>query len=48
MRKLSIITLAIALLGISFSCSKESLDPTLAQSKILKESINTTEDLQTL
>jgi|LSQX01.2.fsa_nt_gb hypothetical protein len=48
MRKLSIITLAIALLGISFSCSKESLDPTLAQSKILKESINTSEDLYVL
>ncbi|HOP58789.1 MAG TPA: RagB/SusD family nutrient uptake outer membrane protein [Bacteroidales bacterium] len=48
MRKLYIITLAVALLGISFSCSKESLDPTLAQSKILKESINTSEDLYVL
>lgn len=48
MRKLSIIILAIALLGITFSCTKDNLEPTLAQSKILKVSINTTEDLQNL
>ncbi|MBN1132497.1 MAG: RagB/SusD family nutrient uptake outer membrane protein [Bacteroidales bacterium] len=46
MRKITIITLAIALLGISYSCSKDSLEPTLAQSKSVETSINTAEDLQ--
>jgi len=48
MRKLSIIILAIALLGITFSCTKDDLEPTLAQSKNILVSINTTEDLLTL
>lgn len=48
MRKLSTIILAIALLGITFSCSKDNLEPTLAQSKNARVAINTTEDLQTL
>ena len=46
MRKINIIILALALLGISYSCSKDSLEPTLAQSKSVETSINTAEDLQ--
>ncbi|MGB8489434.1 MAG: RagB/SusD family nutrient uptake outer membrane protein [Bacteroidales bacterium] len=47
MRK-TIIFLAIALAGLLFSCSKDSLDPTLAQSKSVETSINTAEDLKGL
>jgi hypothetical protein len=46
MRKIIYLTLAVALLGITFSCSKDSLDPTLAQSKSVETSIRTAEDLQ--
>jgi hypothetical protein len=45
MRKI-IILLAIILVGLTYSCSKESLDPTLAQSKDFQTSINVLEDLQ--
>jgi len=47
MRKIIIIS-AIALTGILFSCSKESLEPTLAQAKAVETSIRTAEDLQGL
>ncbi|NSW94595.1 MAG: RagB/SusD family nutrient uptake outer membrane protein [Bacteroidales bacterium] len=47
MRK-AIIFSIIALTGILFSCSKDSLDPTLAQSKAVETSIRTVEDLQGL
>jgi hypothetical protein len=45
MRKI-IIILAILLVGFIYSCTKESLDPTLAQSKSVETSISTAEDLQ--
>ncbi len=45
MRKIIILS-AIALMGVLFSCSKESLEPTLAQAKAVETSIRTAEDLQ--
>ncbi|NMD03454.1 MAG: hypothetical protein GYA71_09305, partial [Bacteroidales bacterium] len=45
MRKIIIIS-AIVLLGISFSCSEDYLEPTLAQEKAVETSIKTTEDIQ--
>src|SRR4030066_179833 len=45
MRKI-IILFAIMLVGFLYSCTKESLDPTLAQSKAVETSIRTVEDLQ--
>jgi len=45
MRK-TIIILAIAITGVLFSCSKDYLEPTLAQSKAVETSINSVEDIQ--
>lgn len=47
MRKTTII-FVIALMGLFISCNKDSLDPTLAQSKAVETSIRTVEDLQGL
>ncbi len=47
MRKTTII-LVIALMGLFISCNKDTLDPTLAQSKAVETSIRTVEDLQGL
>lgn len=47
MRKIIIIS-AIALTGILFSCTKDALEPTLAQAKAVETSIRTAEDLQGL
>jgi len=48
MRNTIITILAIALTGVLFSCTEDALEPTLAQSKSVETSINTTEDLQGL
>ena len=45
MRKINIIV-AIALVGLFTSCSKDSLNPSLEQDKTVETSINTAEDLQ--
>jgi len=44
----TIIIFVIALTGVLFSCTKDALDPTLAQAKSVETSINTVEDLQGL
>jgi hypothetical protein len=41
-----IIIMIVALVGMFISCSKDNLDPTLAQSKSVETSIQTVEDLQ--
>ena len=49
MKKIIYTVFTIALLvGVLSSCSKESLDPTLAQSKAVEGSINTVEDIKGL
>jgi len=45
MRKITIL-LTIVMVGFLYSCSKEALEPTLAQSKAVETSIKTAEDLQ--
>ncbi|UBM62631.1 RagB/SusD family nutrient uptake outer membrane protein [Candidatus Sulfidibacterium hydrothermale] len=48
MKKTINILLTLVLLGTLFSCSKDALDPTLAQDKAISTSINTLEDMQGL
>ncbi|MBN1387936.1 MAG: RagB/SusD family nutrient uptake outer membrane protein [Bacteroidales bacterium] len=49
MKKITYTLLSIALLaGVLASCSKEALDPTLAQAKAVEGSINTVEDIKGL
>lgn len=46
MKKTVNILLTVVLLGSLFSCNKEALNPTLAQAKAIKTSINSLEDIQ--
>lgn len=46
MRKITIILFAVALLGTLFSCSEDYLEPTLAQEKDVRTSVNVTNDLK--
>jgi len=48
MKKIINILLTLLLLGSLFSCSKDALNPTLAQEKAISTSINSLEDLQGL
>lgn len=48
MKKTVNILLTVVLLGSLFSCSKNALNPTLAQSKAISTSINSLEDIQGL